>query len=426
MDKFFIGWSGNKPLADKLAQLIEENTNDHAIVGGGRPEDMFIGEQVLKQIQRCNRAILLVEDNKEGYISQNLMFEWGYLIAKLAHQNIYTCLINKKATDLPSDLSGSWVSEFKVDRSTETDEDIAKKIFEKFKESEDKQTELNYFNLVNDWRSVFHQLKAEKALPDTTLCNYLITGCLAAYYYADYPALRSAVNELSGSGDTAAIIAFTKSYIDVFLKTENMMQPLSEEDFYTLSEDFEMTLNRKRGSDEDIDLLIDILCYDVYGLACTLYLRNTDIDEDMKKEFSDLALELFQKDLELLKKFEDTHKSNKCLVLLIEAYIYNDLAHLYKGPIYDNEKFMHCLEASVEKRNLLYRDFDITYKNPFLSIKLEQEYIIALSEQCAYIENKIQKKLKQNAIKKKLTEWEKDLRSTGSLIERIKANMAKL
>jgi hypothetical protein len=95
MDRIFIGWSGNQPLAYELASIIEEDRDKNAIVGGGVPTDMYVGAQVIKQMKTCNYAALLVED-KNGDISNNLMFEWGYLIAKMPINNIHIFLINKK------------------------------------------------------------------------------------------------------------------------------------------------------------------------------------------------------------------------------------------------------------------------------------------------------------------------------------------
>lgn len=75
-------------MADTLADLITSKTGDHTIVGGGQPKDMFIGAQVIEQINRCDSAILLIED-KNGMISSNLMFEWGYIYAKYPVSNIH-------------------------------------------------------------------------------------------------------------------------------------------------------------------------------------------------------------------------------------------------------------------------------------------------------------------------------------------------
>ena len=87
MDNVFIAWSGNKELAKELAKIINSTNKVNAIVGGGQPKDMFVGEQVLNQIGKCDSAILLVE-NKDGQISPNLMFEWGYIIAKMQSKHL--------------------------------------------------------------------------------------------------------------------------------------------------------------------------------------------------------------------------------------------------------------------------------------------------------------------------------------------------
>ncbi len=422
MDKFFIGWSGNKPLADEVAKCIDENTKSRGIVGGGLPKDMYIGAQVLNQIQQCNFAVLLVED-KDGQISPNLMFEWGYLMARLPINNIYTFLINKNSRDLPSDLLGTWVFELSIDRSTESDTQIAEKVFRILQQNLQPTHETNYFDLVNNWRQVFSRLCDNVPIPDTDLCQYLIAGCLAAYYYMDYRELRHELNEIIGSEESSSILAFTKSYIDVFIESDNMMNPLSEEIFFRLSQDFEMTLARKRDCGEEIDLIVDILCYDVYGLSCQLYARNTTLDDDTAAFCASKALECFEKVIELLNELKLKNNNNRCLIQLLHAYIYNDLAHLYKNHFHDHEKFMQYLAMSVNERKALHQSFITYYNNSFLAIKLEQEYVIALSEQCLYMDNSITKTMSQNIIKKKVKEWEKELLFTSSLTERIKASI---
>ncbi len=422
MNKFFIGWSGNKALADEVSLLIDGNTRSRGIVGGGLPKDMYIGAQVINQIQHCNFAILLVED-KNGQISPNLMFEWGYLMARLPVYNIYTFLINKNSRDLPSDLLGTWVFELSVDRENESDKEIACRIFEILLQNMQTQTETNYFDLVNNWRQVFNRITDKTPLPELEMCECLIAGCLAAYYYMDYKALRHSLESISGSEEIYPVIAFSKSYIDVFIESENMMQPLSDDVFFRLTQDFDMILARPRGFSEEIDLLVDMLCNNAYGLSCYLYLKNEGLDEETVEFCSQKALEHLEKFEELITKFEETHVNNKCLIQLLRAYVYNDLAHLHKRQFNNHEMFMQYLALSVSERKALHQTFVTYYNNPFLAVKLEQEHIIALSEQCVYMENSFTKTMSQNTIKKKVKEWEKELLFTSSLTERIKASI---
>ncbi len=422
MDTHFIAWSGNQTLAKEVARLVESKTRDKAIVGGGRPEDLHIGSQVINQIQQCNRAILLVED-KGGDISPNLMFEWGYLIAKLPVNNIATFLINKSAKDLPSDLLGTWVYEIKVDRNSASDEEIAKEIFCKLQADLQTAKEVNYFDLINNWRQVFSKLSEKKPIASGDLCRYLIVGCLAAYYYMDYKALRHELNEMSVSAENTSVMVFAKAYIDVFIESNNIITPLSERNFFRLSQDFDMTLERRRSHEEEIDLLIDILCCGAYGIACSLFLRNEGLDQTTIDFCAKKALEVLEKERELLDKFESTHPNNKCLVLLIQAYINNDLGHLYKDTLNDKNKFVQYLGESVNARKKLYDTFVTYYNNSFLAIKFEQEYIIALSEQCVYMDESFKKTMIKNSIKNKAEEWERELLFADSLTERMKMNI---
>ena len=50
MDTVFIGWSGNRPLAYELAEIINRGGKKRAIVGGGQPMDLYVGAQVMNQI----------------------------------------------------------------------------------------------------------------------------------------------------------------------------------------------------------------------------------------------------------------------------------------------------------------------------------------------------------------------------------------
>ena len=51
MDSIFIGWSGNKELADSLAAKFKKQGKYRAIVGGGTPNNMYLGAQIIEQIK---------------------------------------------------------------------------------------------------------------------------------------------------------------------------------------------------------------------------------------------------------------------------------------------------------------------------------------------------------------------------------------
>jgi len=75
---------------------------------------MYIGVQVFSQIQQCTRAIILVENTRPDTtnpLSGNLMFEWGYLTAKMDPKKLHVFLLGESKKNLPSDFAGIWVNE---------------------------------------------------------------------------------------------------------------------------------------------------------------------------------------------------------------------------------------------------------------------------------------------------------------------------
>ncbi len=425
MGNIFIGWSGNKDLADEIAVLLNKQSQSFAIVGGGKPKDMFIGAQVIDQINRCDLAILLVED-KNGIISPNLLFEWGYILAKFSVNNVHAFLINKKAKDLPSDLLGSWVNEILYNKENQTKEEIASEIVNIFLKNNTNQSVKNYFDLISNWKQVYALLTSDIPNSNQSVCEYILSGCLAAYYYQDNNMLRQVLNTIKINDTISTVVIFAKAYVDVFLKSDNMTKALSQTEFFNCMQTFEMVLKRNKLLSSDVEMLLDILCYDVYGLSCMLYLKNGDLDSETIKFCSEKAKTCFEKDIEMLETFNGTFKNNKCLNNLLRSYIFNDIGHLYRDAFKDNEKFLHYLSMSLEERKNLYQSFTSLYSNNiFLANKLEQEYIIALSEQCNYMDDSFLKTMYQQSVLAKYEEWEKELVYTSSLTDRIKDNINK-
>ena len=425
MSNIFIGWGGNKSLADKVADLIMTKTDDHAIVGGGQPKDMFIGAQVIDQINRCDTAILLVED-KNGMISPNLMFEWGYISAKFAVSNIHAFLLNKQSKDLPSDLMGSWVNEVAFDATSLSEQELGEMILDTFLQNTKNRAVRNYFDLINKWKKIYTYLTDGTPNSNQALCEYILSGCLAAYYYQDNIMLRQTLNNLKMPIAVNIVVQFAKSYVDIFIQSENMTKPLSQQDYFSVMQVFETIEKRQKQFSTDVEMLLDILNYDAYGLANVLFMKNPDLDDETKKFCSNKAKECFEKDLKLMDIFEETYKNNVCLVLLLRSYISNDIGHLYKSAFCDENAFLVNLAKSVEYRKQLHQTFTSSYPaNIFLSTKFEQEYIIALSEQCNYMEDSVIKTMYKNLVVAKFEEWKKELVYTSSLTDRIKNNIQK-
>lgn len=426
MDTVFIGWSGNRPLAYELAEIINRGGKKRAIVGGGQPMDLYVGAQVMNQICQSDQAILLLED-KNGSISPNLMLEWGYLLAKMPASNICSVLINKRPSELPSDILGSFVEEVQYDRTTQTDSEIAQVIFQLFERQLVKDIETDYFSRIADWKRVFVMLKSGQLHSDENIRATILAGVLAAYYYSDNKELRQYLETVNRSAEVNSTVYFAKAYIDVFLKSENMRGALSLRDFLPLEGVFKSVLQREKSHLEEIEMLTDILCYDVYGLGCTLFLKNEEIAPGTRSRFADKAKECFEKGLSLIDEFGAQTKVNGCLVMLLKSYLYNDTAHLYRDSFRNDTEFLRYLDLSVSERQTLFNTFSANYAaNTYLITKLDQEYTVALSEQCNYMHDPTQRSVSVDMITCKYLDWEQEFSHTRSLQDRIKANLKKM
>lgn len=426
MEKIFIGWSGNQSLANALGEKINAKGVNQAIVGGGRPTDMYIGAQVINQINDCDLAILLVEKKKDE-ISPNLMFEWGYLVAKLSVKYIYTVLINMPVNELPSDVLGSWVFEEKFDRESTTEQALAERIYEKFEKAFGQDREMDYFDVIDDWKNRFFGVRHPEKITERELCEYIVFGCLAAYYYGDNGELKDAVKGLVCSDELQDVVHFAKAYIDVFLDSGNMRNPLNDEQMYNSREAFETVLSRKRKLTPKLDAVIDILSYDAYGLACSLYLKNTDLSEEERAYFENLSKTNLETVLARLLDFENSYQDNRSVVTLLKAYIYNDLAQLHRQKEGEKEIYLQYLEKSVEARRGIYQIVKSHYPhNSFLIEKMEQEYMIAFCAYCKHLKDPFEKKINKKKIEKRLADWKEDYSAFGSLVQRLEFNLSQI
>ncbi len=428
MDNIFIGWSGNQSLALELGRIINENKSYKAIVGGGTPTKMYIGDQVLEQIKDSDYAMLLME-KKDGSISANLMFELGYILAKMPVNRVFIVLINIESTELASDILGTWIFKSKeFDRNVTSELDFAQELYKDFEDFERTQgsvSESNYFDIIAKWEDCFIDLRNDKRI-STNDSEYIIFGCLAAYYYNNYKELRDLLDNISCDEEVSDIVYFAKVYIDIFLNSGNMMVPLNDEQMLTCREVFDSLLERERRLTPKLDAILDILIHDAYGLSSMLYLKNEDLDEDEREYFHETCESHLLKVFDLLEEYKAEYKDdNKCIINLFNAYICNDLSKLYKYE--SQQKHLEYLNRSVEERKSLFKAVQLLYpNNKFFIEKMEQEYLIALSDQCKYIEDGVLKKMTIKKIQKRLGEWVNNYNSIRAMVRRIEVNLSEV
>jgi hypothetical protein len=115
-ESIFIVWGANSKLAEAVSLKLKELGYKPQVGGTTNLDahDFFLGGTVIKQMNLALRAIVLAQWPPEDEQSPtaplqfrpNLMFEFGYLAARLRPAFLHLFLIGIKRTDLPSDVLG--------------------------------------------------------------------------------------------------------------------------------------------------------------------------------------------------------------------------------------------------------------------------------------------------------------------------------
>ena len=111
--RIFIAWSGNNTLALEVKKKLE-NERYVGVVGGEEryAGDLFVGRTVLNEISHCNQAIFIIQKKNDGSISNNLMFELGYALARFKFNKLHMFYVDVAENEIPSDLKGGWADNF--------------------------------------------------------------------------------------------------------------------------------------------------------------------------------------------------------------------------------------------------------------------------------------------------------------------------
>lgn len=195
----FIVWGGNWDLAEEVKTLLE---NDGFIVQvGGIDNDAnnskyFLGDEVIGQIKRASRAIILAESKRPLSFRPNLTWEWGYLSGRLLPSYMHVFLIGIKRSQLFSDLSGTWCAELRSGSVKAT----AKKVVSEFK-AQIKQAQVSPIQVLLNWptwRQWIDDQASGNVAPDYSLLSgILLHSIQPAFYSGEIQYLKNLVSKLN-------------------------------------------------------------------------------------------------------------------------------------------------------------------------------------------------------------------------------------
>lgn len=428
LETVFVAWGGNQPLAQAVAQKLDER-QFNAIVGGGQQTDLFIGTQVLSQIHRCTRAILLVEDEggtrtASGYnFSDNLMFEWGYITGMFQASKVHVFLINIAARDLPSDLAGSWASEVNFDG--EDLEQTATQIANTFATDASHHIEIDKLEIMHMWTKILHYVEAYNETPlcsDIELAHYLVHSIETCYYYMDEERFEEVVTAMHPvSSVLEHAVALVKANIRLFRETNGLQTPLPFDTFMELKAFFDQPYDISF-QDEELDLWFKFFAIRRSALLLRMVADNPEFSEDDRKVFLLQTVEKTQNSLGALDSIVSHYPQQASYSNMYQGYLHRDLYLLYLA-LGETGKAPEENSLAVKAKESFYLDYKARYPQDALLIqRLEQEYYLALAEHLDYVSDPIEKMMIRTTINSFLSKLEKDSGRQHVLLKELRAH----
>lgn len=419
MENVFIAWSNNRELAELVAARLRKN-NLNPLIGGGLPRDMFIGSQVMSQMDSCNYAVILVQKKEEyqatAEFNDNIMFEWGYLIAKLSNRKVFVFLIDTSERDLPSDLVGSWIQP--ISRVGRSDEEVADEIASQFVVE---RPSVDKIDILSKWRvikNVLMSYNTQHQYTDFEIAQFVLYSVFAAFYCDDIDSyIRICRNMETTSKSLNAILALTRSKMQIYHCTANLAKPLEGEDFFEITT---MLCYRYEDALEESDLKAwaKIIRIDALSLASALMAHNSAGDE--RAFYNQEAIRLGHEVLGLINENLERYPNNLHFAELLRGLQYRNIAMAHKD-LGDPDSAKTYFDKSAEVRESLYFFYKQSHTpDSSLCNKMGQEYYLAQLERCAFEVDPLEKQRILMTVKKHLMSWESEFVRQKALLQMVK------
>ncbi len=387
--KVFIGWSGTNKLAYKVKASLEKE-NYEGVVGGQSGQDggLYVGAVVLNEIDGCNQALFVVQKKENERISNNLMFELGYALAKFNANKIHVVYVDIDSEDkeIPSDLKGIWASHC----STEGDEKIEDEIVGKFLENQKNIIPEEKMSVIGSYYHMKEQIKKYAYAPHCSeyeFAQYILFFSQAAYMYSNEKdalrALKELMNRLPNPAPSLdSAVRFAVCYLELFLfvKKEEDRLFIDRHDFRTLKRKLKSIEEKVEPMEkDDFTKWFLVFINDTINYSHILYSYNSEHTEEEKEEILNNSIPYAEKCLKYCEELKE-NKANALCLELYTAYMYRNLSTAYKQLPEGTEKSHTYLNKSFEARKKLVEYYEMHDISTKLFDNFELEYYLALSE----------------------------------------------
>lgn len=464
MSKVFIAWSGTTDVAAHIKRKIDQRQGYECVIGGNLHEmnSIYVGGTIIDQMKKCDQAILLIQKNpRTGAISSNLMFEWGYLLAKLNANKIHNYFVDISLNDpaLPSDLHGVWA--YAVSTEGRAPDDIAEELVTKFFDSQRNTLTENKMTLIINRDETRKKILSHLVLPicsNYEMAQYVLSYIYCSNIYMDtrYEALNDMQSFLGQLGDLemqsdelvlASRLAVTsiRFFLDIrYVKDE---QYIDFDKFYNHREKFEDLLDRMEDLQEsELKKLLIAHVYDFLSYLYLLVVNSDEIDDDVmpddkKADYCYRLYAVSEKVLQLCTELEEASPSvNRQFCSLLRGYMYRDMfcaLHCLErieglGIVPRSEdkdarlaKIHKCLDLSFKERKKLYDEYSLKNVNSVFLNNIEMEYFLGLAELQLYEKDDLKRKNLKEKLVRYLDRADKTITEKQVFTEKIRQYIKK-
>lgn len=390
-DYVFIGWSKNLDLAIALKDKLKEE-GFNCVIGGEyelNPPDVgtrrTVHETVINQMNLCNQAILLFQKKNNKGISENLIYELGYLSAQNSYTNVHIIKIDIAENDLrlfPTDLHGVWGTNISMSDYDGDNKRVAGEIVKIFKKKQYHIKKKNKFEILNNHHFVEYEMRMHFETPtmsDYDLASEIMVYTQSAFCYQEQIDIRQKMRnfnaQMTERGNSSEELRLSVEYalvtLDLFCSTipdkDSMSISMDEHKFNYYLDKYNSIVNRieskidveKIYSDKDyvsenqfeVLVLGQMQEHIAYLHHVYLYKKEEIITDDDRKKYSEKGIEYCNKAIDFLNVMKDNSEDNMYAKLLL-SYAYKCLSS-FNANLSKNDECENYQQESLKLRSEL-------------------------------------------------------------------------
>ena len=426
MESVFIAWSGNEDLANEVKEQLQ-NKGYRAEVGGHGPRGNFIGTQVIDQMNSCTHAIILATKRAEEdpcKFSDNLMFEWGYLLSKFPEGRVKPYLIDTSFQELPSDLGGSW-AETIVTEGKSIDL-VASEIVKLFRFERASLDKLEIMSKWQDVKGYISDFAARRSRSDSEMAQYVLFSVISSFYNDEVNVLDHLIENIHpNSTSLSAVISMVRSMVRAYINTEYMAKPLNLRDYWEivnmLEREYEDYIDE---DDADFKQWVHIIRLE-HMQFCN-YLMALATPDDVDTYFHEEVIRLGGTAVKLIGENLAQYPKNRGFAALYLSFLHRNMAVSYRVMRME-DKAIEQFNKSVKQRG----DFFFHYSTRFhddaiVCDKISQEYYLALLEQTEFEPNPRKRRQIMRTVRDYLDVWDEQSKRRHSLLNMVREAYARV